>query len=105
MADLAKSAVTILESWLEVGTNRQLKVRRVKATLSGQGGGTDKINASLFDLTRIYDCSSFVKSDDSLMVTAAPSKDQTHLLLKAAGTNAPANNAANGDYYFTVKGI
>ena len=106
MASLAQSAVTIIESWRELGLGgKQIKVRKATVALTGQGGTTNTIPASLFDMTTIYDCSSLVLSDNSLMITAAPSADGTILLLKAAGTNAPSDNATNGTYTLTIKGI
>lgn len=104
MAALDASAVTIDASWVEKGLGgKHIKVRQATVVLTGQGDATDTIAASLFDLTYIIECSPLVKSDDTLLVVSSPSYDRTILLLKAAGTAAPAN-ATNGTYKLTIRG-
>ena len=103
MANLPASAVTFLESWVEHFPGKAVKRRRVTVTLSTQGGTTNTIPASLFDLSVITGCSSLTASDNSLVITAAPSYDGSILLLKAAGTNVPADYAS-GTYLMTIEG-
>lgn len=104
MAALTSSAVTPTAYWLEKGLGgKEIKVRQVTLVLTGQGDATNTIAASLFDLTEIHSASPLVKSDDSITVVASPSYDKTKLLLKAAGTNAPATYS--GTFKTTIRGI
>lgn len=100
MADLPQSAVTKGDIFYEGGINsRRFKAIDVTLVLTGQGSAANKIPASLFGLTRITRALSFRATDDSIILDAAPSNDGSKLLLKAAGTNAPA------DYTATIKGV
>jgi hypothetical protein len=102
---LAASAVSIDRAWREIGSGGQvLLCREVTATLASQGIVTanSQIPASVFGLTTIKSCSPMTKSDNSLIVVAAPNYLGTLLLCKGAGDNAPA--AATGTFKFTVKG-
>lgn len=104
MAALTSSAVTPTNYWLEKALGgKEIKVRQVTVVLTGQGDATDYIAASLFDLTEIIEASPLVKSDDSVTIVASPSYDKTKLLLKAAGTNAPATYS--GTYKTTIRGL
>ena len=92
MADLAQGAVTSLNSWYDgsLPTNRQ-RCKEVSLVLTGQGTTTNKVLASVLGFTHIEEATSFVASDDSVILVATPSYDGTMLLFKAAGTNAPAD--------------
>jgi hypothetical protein len=103
MASLTQSAVTITDSWIEPVGGGQLRVVQATVVLTGQGDATDTIPASLFGLAAIVDCTPLINSADTLIVTASPSYDKTILLLKAAGSAAPAN-ATNGTYKLTIRG-
>lgn len=91
MANLAASAVTQVDSWWSQGINgKKLKAKKLTLVLTGQGDATDKILASVLGLTTIVEAGPAIASDNSVIVVASPSYDGTLLLLKAAGTNAPA---------------
>lgn len=100
MADLAQSAVTIVRAWSEGGvTGKELSCRQVTLVLTTQGGATNKIPASVLSLSKIEQASAFTGDADDLIYVAAPSYDGSFLMLKAAGTNAPA------DYADTIRGV
>lgn len=105
MANLASTAVTNRNTYYDyVQGQGKITTRQLTLALTGQGDATDKILASVLGLSKIYECSPLVKDDNTLIIVAAPSADGTFLLLKAAGTNAPAVNATNGSYLCTVRG-
>jgi hypothetical protein len=82
MSNLAASAVTVLRSWLEGGiTGKEFVCLQVSLVLTGQGGATNKILASVLGLTKVYEVSNGVASDNSLVVPAAPSADGSFILL------------------------
>lgn len=99
MADLAQTAVSITKATRLALTGGNRRILEVSLTLTGQGTATNKINASVLGLTKIIESSPLTASDNSLVIVAAPSADGTYLLLKAAGTNAPA------DYTATLLGV
>lgn len=104
MAALTASGVTPTNYWIEKGLGgKEIKVRQVTLVLSAQGDATDYIAASLFDLVEIHSATPLVKSDDSIVVVAAPSYDKSKLLLKAAGTNAPGTYT--GTFKTTIRGV
>jgi len=85
MAVAARSQVTVLKQWTEGGTNgRRLSARKVTIATSndgtGQGGATNYIPASIFNLQSIEECSVGVQSDNRILL-AAPSYDGSKLLL------------------------
>jgi hypothetical protein len=100
MADLARSAVVFNDEWSE-GRNRRFFVRDVTMTLTGQGGATNKIPASVLGFLKINRCDSAVKSDNSAMYVGVPNADGSALLLSpgAAGPLVPTDVTA------TVKAI
>lgn len=69
---------------------KKIKARKVSLVLSSMGDGTDYISATVLKLNTILECTPLVKSDDSVMVVAHPNAAGSKLLLKAAGSNAPA---------------
>lgn len=100
MSALAQSAVTKDLIFYEGGINsRKHKVVDVTLVLTAQGTVANPIAASLFGLTRITRAHSFRQSDDTVILNACPSYDGSKLLLKAAGTNAPA------DFTGTFRGV
>lgn len=100
MADLASSAVEITATGYTGGINgKKYRTRTVVLTLTGQGTTTNKIPASVLSLTEIVGCSPLVQDDDTDIVVAAPDYAGDNLLLKAAGSNAPA------DFTGTFRGI
>lgn len=101
MADLAKDDVTINRSWY-AGQDKQIMSRDVNLTLSGQGTTANAINADTLGFKTFEGISTLTKGDDSEVVIGIPSVDKSQLLLKAAGTNAPA--AFTGAYRGVVNG-
>lgn len=104
MADLAASAVTVEDDWYEGGEGgpRRLKCKQLVLNLTGQGSASNLIPASVLGLTKIVEATSAVKFDDSVGVTAFPDYTQDNLLLKNAGSNAPADYT--GQFRITVRG-
>ena len=116
MANLGSADVTVVEDMIETGvqTSRRRGARRsVKGrytlVLGGQGSGTNTIPASALGLTRITSCSNFTKSDDTLIVAAAPSAAGSMILLAnlAQGTDANRDDPADftGTFVGYVEGI
>jgi len=95
MANLAQSAVTIEDTWTEGGTNgRRYLVKAVKLVLTGQGGATNLIPASLFGMTKVWDVRAGRDSSNGL-VLAAPSYDRTSIhTFDVDGAGAPVDLAA-----------
>jgi hypothetical protein len=103
MADLASSAVTILRISSQTLSNGiTLWTKACSVTLTTQGTVTNKILATAFGLSAFEESSSWSKTDNTEVIVAGVSGDRSHLLLKAAGTNAPADFAATYNVY--VKG-
>lgn len=101
MANLASTAVTVVESWTEGDTyGKRLNVFYVKVVLSAQGGGTNLIPASVImpGFNTIVSGGTFVKSDNSDVQVSSPSYDRTNLLLGLT----PAD--VTGTYQGIVKG-
>lgn len=95
MADLASSAVNILESY-EVGDRfgkRRCFRLRVELTLTGQGSTTNKIPASALGLESITRVSNGV-TDGNTIFPAGVSHDGLNILL-AKLTEATDGNRAN----------
>lgn len=103
MADLGTSAVTILrQSSRTLSNGTVLWEKACVVTLTTQGTVANKILATAFGLSAFEESSSFSKNDNTEIVVAGVSADRSYLLLKAAGTNAPADFAATYNAY--VKG-
>lgn len=102
MADLASSAVTLNRQWYE-GLQRNVQCKDVTLVLSAQGTMTNKIAASTLGFTKLLGTVSLVKSDNTEIVLGAANYAGDYLVLKAAGTNAPAD--FTGTYRGVVKGI
>lgn len=84
MANLASSAVTINDQWSEGGTNsRRYNVYDATLVLTGQGGTTNKILASLFYMNNIVEVKS-ARSSANALVMASPSYDGTYIILTAS---------------------
>lgn len=82
MADLASSAVTVVNSWSNGGVNGKRHVEEiVTLVLTGQGDSTDKILATALGFTKIEQCGNAVLDDDSIVYIASPSYDGSHILL------------------------
>jgi hypothetical protein len=103
MASLASSGVTILDSWTEGGNNgKKLNVYKCSVVLSSMGTVANGIPATAFRLSTIERVSPWTLSDNTIVLVAAPNVLKTAVLLKAAGTNAPADYS--GTYECTVWG-
>jgi hypothetical protein len=107
MANLAPSAVTV-KSNFELGDRYQKSMQEsvldLTLVLAAQGDGTsgNDIPASALGLSVIYECSSAVKADNSIILVAAPKADGSGILLKNAGSNAPAQ--FTGTFSIRVRG-
>lgn len=103
MADLASNAVTTLRTSSQTLSNGVvLYSKACNVTLTTQGSAANKILATAFGLSAFEESSSWSKTDNTEVVVAGVSSDRSYLLLKAAGTNAPADYAATYNVY--VKG-
>lgn len=96
MAALAASAVTELASWYP-GRNQDLVAKKLRLVLTAQGTVANPILASVLGLRKVTYASPAVASDNSVVIPAAPSIDGTILLLRAAGSAAPADVTATVD--------
>lgn len=106
MADLALSAVTIERSWSEGGmSNKELSCRRVTMVLSGQGTTTNKIPASVLQLSYIESAGPFITSDNTGIYPAVPSYDGANVLLMNVANVTDANRINPADITATVRGI
>jgi hypothetical protein len=92
MADLARTGVVKRKNYRTGGNNgSRFTAYECTVTLAAMGTAANKVLASAFGLDTITHVTPFVKTDDTLVIAAGPSNDGTHILLKAAGTNAPAD--------------
>lgn len=101
MANLASSAVTVVESWTEGDTHgKRLNCFYVSVVLTAQGGGTNLIPASVImpGFNTIVSGGTFTKADNSDVQVSSPSADRTFLLLGLT----PAD--VTGTYLGIVKG-
>lgn len=90
MADLAKTAVVVTDTWREGGTtSNKFKAKAVTLTLTGQGTVTsgERIAASLFGMSKIVSVRDARDSDNNLII-ATPSYDGAYLLLSDVGPTA-----------------
>lgn len=103
MANLASSGVTIEDSWTSGGNNgKKYNYYRCTAVLSSMGTVANNIPAAAFRLQTIEGSTPWTLSDNSIVVVANPNVAKSLLLLKAAGTNAPADYT--GTFSFTIWG-
>lgn len=103
MADLAKSAVTVLDSWFDGGlASKKYIARRVRLNLTGQGGTTNKIPASVFDMAKIVDVSSAISQATDELISCAAAYDQSYLVFGDGASNAPADQT--GLFDLVVRG-
>lgn len=105
MASLAKTAVTIRDSWWEGGAplTKKTKVLSVTMVLTGQGGATNTIPASVFGLTTIREVTAVQSDDDSIVTLGAPSYDGTKLFLYDLSDATDATRDAPTDITDTVR--
>ncbi len=108
MAALKSSAVTVTRGWVQPGTGIKLTTKQLTLVLTGQGGGTNTIDASTIGFTKILSCSNAIKSDDAVIVAAVPSYDGSKILLAnlAQGTDANRDDPADitGTFRLTITG-
>lgn len=102
MANLAQSAVTINE-WYYDGARVGSKRKVIDATLvlTGQGGGTNLIAASLFGLTTIDRVEGF-RDSNGVAYVATPSYDGTGILILQRAAQALTNGTFKS---FVVTGV
>lgn len=99
MSALASTAVSITDTGYNGGINgKKYRTREVVLTLTGQGTAANPIPASVLSLSEIIGASPLVQDDDTDILVAMPDYAGANLLLKAAGSNAPA------DYTGTFRG-
>lgn len=104
MASLASSAITVISNDTSGGhTGKRWSEDYVTVALTGQGGGTNKILASAFGFSTFIDSSPWVSSDNTQILTAAPSYDKTYLQLVTSGGVTAAD--ATGTFQARVRGI
>lgn len=105
MADLTTSSVVVNRTWnttLSNGTVMYSKAVSMTLSTHGSASSGELILASAFGLTSIEEVSTLVKSDDTILIVGGPNAARSAILLKAAGTNAPAS--VTGVYACVVKG-
>lgn len=107
MADLATSAVTLERAWSEGGTHgKDLSCRLVTLVLTGQGGTTNRILASVLQLSKIEQATNFIDSANAGVIIANPSYDGSMLLLANLEQVTDANRADPADVTgVTVRGV
>ncbi len=104
MADLAKTDVTIHESWFTDGLEGTKHVaRRVTMALSSHGNGTSgyTIPASALTLEEISYCTPFVKAGDASIALIVPNVEGTLLV---TGNSSGNVTALTGNYTGVVVG-
>lgn len=103
MADLADSAVQILDTWEGGGTtSKRWAYREVILTLTGQGDATDTITAGNLRLRKVRGSTPLIKDDNGTAYLAAPSYDNSLLLLFEDNSDAPS--VQTGTFKCTVWG-
>ena len=105
MATLTSSSVSVTRTAYETRSNGLVlweKAGTVTLATHGTLSAGEEIPASAFGLSTFEDCAPLVKTDDTIILVAAPSHTKEYMLLKAAGTNAPA--AVSGAHTFVVRG-
>lgn len=91
---------TIVRSWSVKQPGYFAVKRTIQVVLASQGSSANPITAASLNLSRIDDCSSFVKSDDSAAYAGTPSYDGS--MLHPIISNAPAD--LTGTFQVTVTG-
>lgn len=109
MPDLTSSGVTLQTSEnYPLGDRFQKSMQesqgdyQVVLAAQGDGAAGSNIPAAAFGMSVIREISGVIKSDNSVMIVATPKADGSAILLKAAGTNAPAQYT--GTFNMRVKG-
>lgn len=93
MSNLAQSAVTENGFWLQTGaTGGNRKVVDATLVLTGQGGGTNLIQASLFDMTKIDQVLNMRNVSGKIYI-AAPDTAGAGILISAASAATAAQAA------------
>ncbi len=89
MANLATSAVTLSDSWPVHGPGKHYTMRQFSLVLTGQGGATNKILASVLGFSQLENAEPGILDTNAGVVIAYPSLDRSFLILKASATNEP----------------
>ena len=98
MADLAAAAVEILDEWYEDGLAGNMYIaRKFRLILTGQGGTTNTIPASVLQLGTIVSAGSAIANDNTEVITCVPSYDQSFLIFGDGASNAPADQTGMFD--------
>ena len=89
---MTRSQVTFNAEW-SVGRNRREFVRDVTLALTGQGGLTNKILATVLGFTKVLDATGERDSTNNV-INASPSFDGTFIVLSILGVGTPADSSA-----------
>lgn len=104
MANLAASAVTINSSWTEGSvTGKRRSCRKVTLVLSGQGGTTNLITATVLGFNVLEESTLATKSDDTKVYPTCPNYAGSALLLTDPTQATDANRALPADITATVR--
>jgi len=105
MAVLTKDAVTVERAWTEGGVDgKDVVCMQVTLVLTGQGGNTNTIPASVLGLAKIEQVGQFVR-DDSKLIIMGPSYDGAvlHAYDMKQATDASRDNVASVSD--TIRGV
>lgn len=91
MAALASSAVTVELGWRVVSSPWQVTYKQLTLVLTGQGDGTDTIDASTLGFNKILGCTPAQLSTDATYRSAAPSYDGSKLFLYSHAVTTDAD--------------
>ncbi len=91
MANLAASAVTINRGYVEPRSGGAVTWREYTLVLTGQGGTTNLIPASVLKFSKILEAKPGISASNANMIVAWPNLAGSALLLKASATDAPAD--------------
>lgn len=95
MANLAASAVTVVDNYTEGGANgKKYSVYDLTLVLVAMGTATNKIQASVFGLATIQRCSLAIDSANVAVYPTSPSYDGTLVLIGGGASNAPQDITA-----------
>lgn len=106
MANLASSAVTVLEAWTEGGlTGKRNVAKRVTLILTGQGSVANKITAEALGFQKILSATAAVNADQDEVFPAVVSVDGSQVLLVVAAETAHVPTDVTDTVTLTVLGV
>ncbi len=95
MANLAASAVTLLNGWPVRHSGRNYSLREFDMVLTGQGGLTNKITAASLGFSKLYASHAAIMvlpTPNGAIVQTSVSLDGSFLILLAPDSNLPADH-------------